>query len=171
MSKVIPDPVRPAPRRRNTFEQAAQGLSAESANATTSTVTQPAPAAAEATQSAPPVPDAPSAAPQPVAPAAVAPPVAAQQPPAAQPAPAAVVQQAAPPVEKKRKKDTMDILLSVPEDLKQRMVATLEHTRPRTGITSQQQFIRTAIEQLCKRLEQELNNGEQYPAPADQITL
>ena len=49
--------------------------------------------------------------------------------------PAPVAQQAA-PAPKKRKVATTDILLSVSEELKERMVAPLEHTRPRTGITS-----------------------------------
>ncbi|WP_235868003.1 hypothetical protein [Rhodococcus qingshengii] len=81
-----------------------------------------------------------------------------------------VAQQAA-PVSKKRKAATTDILLSLTEDLKDRMVATLEHTRPRTGITSQQQFIRSAIDQLCTRLETEFNNGETFPPPAQGINL
>lgn len=151
MSK-IPDPVRPAPRRRNTFEQAAQFISTETAAA-------PQASATPASSTAPPA-----------ASEAATPPSTAATPPVVVEAPRPIAQQVA-PVEKKRKRDTMDILLSVPEDLKQRMVATLEHTRPRTGITSQQQFIRTAIEQLCKRLEHELNNGDQFPAPAEKITL
>lgn len=159
MSK-IPDPVRPAPRRRNTFEQAAQSISTEAATpqdiaVPTVSAAPPQPASTAAT----PEPSSSSAATQPATPAV-----------AEYEAPRPIPQQVS-PVEKKRKKDTMDILLSVPEDLKQRMVATLEHTRPRTGITSQQQFIRTAIEQLCKRLEHELNNGDQFPAPAERITL
>ncbi|MCD2114367.1 hypothetical protein LQ384_24980 [Rhodococcus rhodochrous] len=84
--------------------------------------------------------------------------------------PAPVAQQAA-PAPKKRKVATTDILLSVSEELKERMVATLEHTRPRTGITSQQQFIRIAIEQLCKRLESDFNNGEAFPPPAQGVNL
>lgn len=84
--------------------------------------------------------------------------------------PAPVAQQAA-PAPKKRKVATTDILLSVSEELKERMVATLEHTRPRTGITSQQQFIRIAIEQLCRRLESDFNNGEAFPPPAQGVNL
>ena len=75
------------------------------------------------------------------------------------------------PVPKKRKAATTDILLSLTEDLKDRMVATLEYTRPRTGITSQQQFIRTAIDQLCTRLETEFNDGQAFPPPAQGINL
>ncbi|MBW4818407.1 hypothetical protein KTN60_30490 [Rhodococcus qingshengii] len=44
------------------------------------------------------------------------------------------------------------------------MVAALEHTRPRTGIKSQQVFIRTAIDQLCTKLETTYNNGEPFPS-------
>ncbi|QTJ71365.1 hypothetical protein HYG77_38645 (plasmid) [Rhodococcus sp. ZPP] len=75
------------------------------------------------------------------------------------------------PAEKKRKAQTTDILLSLEEELKDRMVAALEHTRPRTGIKSQQVFIRTAIDQLCARLENQYNNGEPFPAPADEIAI
>ena len=152
----IPEPTRPAPRRsRNTFAQAAESLkAAESSPATPTPVAQqvaatPAPAAPVA-QEAPATP----------------PPVAHEV--AATPAPIA---QQAPPTAKKRKVATTDILLSVSEELKERMVATLEHTRPRTGITSQQQFIRTAIDQLCKRLEAEFNNGEAFPPPAQNVNL
>lgn len=73
--------------------------------------------------------------------------------------------------QKRRKAATTDILLSLSEDLKKRMVATLEHTRPRTGITSQQQFIRTAIDLLCERLEGEFNNGEAFPPPVESVNL
>lgn len=37
------------------------------------------------------------------------------------------------------------VLLSVDDDLKTRMKWTIEHTRARTGITTQQMFIRVAI--------------------------
>ncbi|WP_252190413.1 MULTISPECIES: hypothetical protein [unclassified Rhodococcus (in: high G+C Gram-positive bacteria)] len=78
---------------------------------------------------------------------------------------------AKPATEKKRKAQTTDILLSLEEELKDRMVAALEHTRPRTGIKSQQVFIRTAIDQLCTKLETQYNNGEPFPAPADEIAI
>lgn len=102
-------------------------------------------------------------------------PAAQPQQPVATPKPVAqqsstVAQQPATP-QRKRKAATTDILLSLSEDLKDRMVATLEHTRPRTGITSQQQFIRTAIDQLCARLEADFNNGEAFPPPAQTINL
>ncbi|QSE88094.1 hypothetical protein JWS13_05230 (plasmid) [Rhodococcus pseudokoreensis] len=76
-----------------------------------------------------------------------------------------------PAAEKKRKAQTTDILLSLDEELKDRMVAALEHTRPRTGIKSQQMFIRTAIDQLCTKLETQYNNGEPFPAPANEIAI
>lgn len=138
----IPEPARPAPRRvRNTFAQAKESLVAEGASTAT-----PAPIAQEST-----------ATPAPIAQQSTA-------------TPAPVAQQAA-PTPKKRKVATTDILLSISEELKERMVATLEHTRPRTGITSQQQFIRVAIDQLCKRLETEFNDGEEFPPPAQSINL
>lgn len=141
----IPEPARPAPRRRNTFAQAAQTM--KTADATPATGATP---ATDTTQQAP--------APQPAAqPVQAAPTVVAQQQPATAP--------------KKRKAATTDILLSLEVDLKDRMVATLEHTRPRTGIKSQQLFIRTAIDQLCSRLEAEYNNGEAFPPPASNINL
>ncbi|WKX02023.1 hypothetical protein Q3O43_29555 (plasmid) [Rhodococcus aetherivorans] len=138
----IPEPTRPTPRRaRNTFAQARESLAADDAISAT-----PAPVAQQA-----------GATPAPVA-----------QQAGATPAPVA---QPAAPAPKKRKVATTDILLSVSEELKERMVATLEHTRPRTGITSQQQFIRIAIEQLCKRLESDFNNGEAFPPPAQGVNL
>lgn len=74
-----------------------------------------------------------------------------------------------PPRRPKRKVATTDILLSVDVELKERMVAALLHTQARTGITSQQQFIRVAIEQLCSRIEEHYNAGDPFPAPAEGI--
>jgi len=149
----IPEPTRPTPRRaRNTFAQARESLAADDAISAT-----PAPVAQQA-----------GATPAPVAQQAGATPAPVAQQAGAMPAPVA---QPAAPAPKKRKVATTDILLSVSEELKERMVATLEHTRPRTGITSQQQFIRIAIEQLCKRLESDFNNGEAFPPPAQGVNL
>lgn len=140
----IPEPARPAPRssrQRNVFAQAAESSKTEAETPAT-----------------------------PQQPAATTDPVAQQ--PAATTAP--VAQRPATRGkrrEDKRKAATTDILLSLEVDLKERMVATLEHTRPRTGITSQQMFIRVAIEQLCARLEADYNNGELFPQPAEDITL
>ncbi|BCN46606.1 hypothetical protein [Prescottella equi] len=142
----IPEPSRPAPRssRRNVFAQAAESSKTEA--------------------EAPATTQQPAATPAPVA----------QQSDAT---PAPVAQRPAAPAtrrkrrEDKRKAETTDILLSLDVDLKERMVATLEHTRPRTGITSQQMFIRVAIEQLCARLEADYNRGEAFPQPAEDITL
>jgi len=150
----IPEPTRPAPRRRNPIAQAAKSLrtaedTAATPSATQQSVAQETPATESVAHKAP-------AAPEPVA--HVTPAV---------PKPVAHTESGP----KKRKAATTDILLSISEDLKERMVATLEHTRPRTGITSQQQFIRTAIDQLCKRLETEYNNGEAFPPPAQGINL
>lgn len=62
------------------------------------------------------------------------------------------------------------VLLSVDDDLKTRMKWTIEHTRARTGITTQQMFIRVAIEDLCLKLEKQYNGGKPFPKPADART-
>ncbi|WAL49707.1 MULTISPECIES: hypothetical protein [Rhodococcus] len=72
---------------------------------------------------------------------------------------------------KKRKTATTDILLSIDVELKERMVATLLHTQASTGITSQQQFIRVAIDQLCSRIERDYNSGKPFAPPAEGINL
>ena len=59
-----------------------------------------------------------------------------------------------------------DILLSLPEDQKTRMVNTITWSQPYTGIGQQQKFIRKAISDLCERLESEYNEGKPFPAPA-----
>ncbi|MFZ2175216.1 MAG: hypothetical protein WAW17_14540 [Rhodococcus sp. (in: high G+C Gram-positive bacteria)] len=63
--------------------------------------------------------------------------------------------------------NTLDrkVLLTIDADLKARMVAAIEHTRARTGITSQQVFIRTAIAELCTKLEEQYNDGNRFPPP------
>ncbi len=61
---------------------------------------------------------------------------------------------------------TKDILLSLPEDLKDRMISTIAWSRPYTGIGHQQKFIRKAIQELCERLETELNDGKPFPRPS-----
>lgn len=66
----------------------------------------------------------------------------------------------------KRPINSKDILLSVPEDLKDRMEATIAFTYPHTGIKHQQAFIRQAIAELCAKLENQHNNGDRYPMPA-----
>lgn len=144
----IPEPARPAPRssrQRNVFAQAAE--SSKVGAETPATTQQP------------------GATPAPVAQQSDATPAPVAQRPAAAPATRRKRR------EDKRKAETTDILLSLDVDLKERMVATLEHTRPRTGITSQQMFIRVAIEQLCARLEADYNRGEAFPQPAEDITL
>ncbi|WP_245814088.1 hypothetical protein [Rhodococcus marinonascens] len=67
----------------------------------------------------------------------------------------------------KRMGGTKDILLSLPEELKDRMQATVAFTYPYTGIKHQQAFIREAITQLCMQMEGQYNNGEEWPLPAD----
>ena len=66
----------------------------------------------------------------------------------------------------KRLAQSRDILLSVPDDLKDRMVNTIAWTTPHTGITHQQKFIRRGIAELCDRLEKQFNDGKPFPAPA-----
>ena len=92
-----------------------------------------------------------------------------QQPRAAQPAvpPAPVPAPARP----NRKAATTDILLSLDEDLKQRMVNTIAGSAMHTGIKQQQMFIRHAIKQLCERIEADYNRGEQYPTPPPPPTI
>jgi hypothetical protein len=58
------------------------------------------------------------------------------------------------------------ILLSLEDEMKSRMVNTLDWTRPHTGIKSQQQFIRKAIDALCDDLEKRYNGGEPFPKTA-----
>lgn len=58
------------------------------------------------------------------------------------------------------------IALTIPADLKTRMVNTLAWTTPHTGINKQQQFIRKAIEEMCERLESAHNHGQKFePIP------
>lgn len=57
---------------------------------------------------------------------------------------------------------SVDILLSVPEELKERMVNTIAWTQPHTGISTQQKFIRRAIADLCQQLEHDLNGGRAF---------
>lgn len=66
----------------------------------------------------------------------------------------------------KRPVASKDILLSLPEDAKDRMVNTIKWTQPHTGIGQQSKFIRRAITELCERLEREFNNGQVFPTPA-----
>lgn len=70
------------------------------------------------------------------------------------------------PMQEKRLGGSRDILLSAPEDLKERMVNTIAWTQPHTGIQHQQVFIRRAMAELCERLEKQYNNGEAFPPPA-----
>lgn len=59
-----------------------------------------------------------------------------------------------------------DILLSVSDEQKARLENTVAWTAPRTGVKSQQAFIRWGIEELCSRLEQEYNDGKPFdPIP------
>jgi len=65
----------------------------------------------------------------------------------------------------KRLVGSRDILLSLPEDLKTRMVNTITWSHPYTGIGQQQKFIRKAITDLCERLENDYNQGKPFPEP------
>lgn len=56
------------------------------------------------------------------------------------------------------------IALTIPADLKARMVNTLAWTAPHTGISKQQQFIRKAIEEMCEGLESKYNDGTPFTA-------
>ena len=58
------------------------------------------------------------------------------------------------------------ILLSVSDEQKARLENTQAWTAPRTGVKSQQAFIRWGIEELRSRLEQEYNDGKPFdPIP------
>lgn len=63
-----------------------------------------------------------------------------------------------------------DILLSVSEEQKARLENTVAWTAPRTGVKSQQAFIRWGIDELCSRLEREYNAGKPFDPIADQST-
>ncbi|HMT91056.1 hypothetical protein GII33_22705 (plasmid) [Gordonia pseudamarae] len=66
------------------------------------------------------------------------------------------------PSKRPTKVPTSDILLSLPEDDKQRMINTIAWTIPRTGIKHQQVFIREAIRRYCSALEEQFNSGEPF---------
>lgn len=172
---TIPRPSFPSPRRRSSIGQAAAANSG----------------VADPVQTANTQPDRPTAAAEAVAPAAPSvarathverpveqePPVA---PPAETPGPTTTrgrarrAPQKQPPQEittssttaAKRPVASKDILLSLPEDAKERMVNTITWTQPHTGIGQQQKFIRKAINELCDRLERDFNSGQPFPAPA-----
>lgn len=61
------------------------------------------------------------------------------------------------------------ILLTVDDELKKRMVATLAWTAGRTGISTQQEFIRAAIAAACQRLEDAHNNGKPFQTRGDTV--
>ncbi|TPG28082.1 hypothetical protein [Mycolicibacterium hodleri] len=65
-------------------------------------------------------------------------------------------------VESVPSRKSVDILLSLPEELKERMVNTITWTQPLTGISQQQRFIRKAILELCERLEHDFNAGKPF---------
>lgn len=67
----------------------------------------------------------------------------------------------------KRLAQSRDILLSLPDELKLRMVNTIAWTTPYTGINQQQKFIRKAISELCDRLETQFNDGNTFPSVPD----
>lgn len=87
----------------------------------------------------------------------------------ARPRPAAVAPEPQAPVRNKRiAGDSRDILFSLPDEEKARMVNTIAHTSARTGIKHQSRFLRYAIAQLCAQLEEKYNNGEPFEAPAEE---
>lgn len=60
-----------------------------------------------------------------------------------------------------------DILLTMPEAEKIRMVNAIANTAARTGIIHQSKFIRYSISLLCEDLEKRYNNGEPFDPPAE----
>lgn len=92
------------------------------------------------------------------------------QPPTGAGAPATVAPQDGPPPQSRNKRiaaASKDILLTMPEDEKTRMVNTITNTAARTGIMHQSKYIRFAISKLCEELEQRYNNGEPFDPPAE----
>ena len=59
------------------------------------------------------------------------------------------------------------ILLTLDDALKRRMQATLAWTAGRTGISTQQEFIRAAIATACQHLEDAHNDGKPFKAGGD----
>lgn len=59
------------------------------------------------------------------------------------------------------------LLLNLDDDLKQRMINTVGWTGPRTGLRSQQAFVRRAIAELCERFEREHNQGNPFDPVED----
>jgi hypothetical protein len=175
MTRSIPKPDFPKPRRRSSIGQAAALAGGEATPSTADADTQ---AAASA-----PVSDEQGGTAAPASPAADTTALVSVERPEEPSPPAATsagprvratsarnggVAKQAPTAQAPNKRliGSKDILLSIPEDLKERMVNTLTWTQPYTGIGQQQKFIRKAITELCESLEQRFNNGEPYPPPA-----
>lgn len=59
------------------------------------------------------------------------------------------------------------ILVNLDDELKQRMINTVGWTGPRTGLRSQQAFVRRAIAELCERFEREHNQGNPFDLVED----
>ena len=91
-------------------------------------------------------------------------------PPSPRPRTAAKSPAAASESSSNRLRNSRDVLLSLPEDLKDRMVNTIAWTSMHTGIDRQQKFMRIAIEELCERIEGELNQGKPFAAAAKPIS-
>ncbi|MGD9622265.1 MAG: hypothetical protein AB7G47_19750 [Mycolicibacterium sp.] len=72
-----------------------------------------------------------------------------------------------PPTQAKRLGGSKDVLFSLPEEEKERMINTIAWTTPRTGIRHQSKFIRYAIAKACEDLEREFNGAKPFPPPAD----
>ena len=165
MTQSIPKPEFPSPRRRSSIGQAAMASRAGAEPAETPPA-EPASTAAPGTtdvKAAGPAesaqPDAPHA--QPASTRHRPRSTAARSGGVAAPRATSAADTAA-----KRLGGSKDILLSLPEDLKERMVNTITWTQPHTGIGQQQKFIRKAIGDLCDRLERQYNNGNPFSPPA-----
>lgn len=167
MTQSIPKPNFPAPRRRSSIGQAALASRAGAAPADTAAETDNPPAPRVVPQDEPQPTQA--AKPARVAPAAPSPtetPTPPSGPRARNGGAARSANGAATEPFYKRLGGSKDILLSLPEDLKERMVNTIAWTTPHTGISQQQKFIRKGIADLCERLEGKFNSGKPFPAPA-----
>ncbi len=164
-ASAIPKPSFPAPRRRSSIGQAAAANS-ESPPSPAPTDTRP--GAAELSPPASPVAEAQPAPPKasPVGSTAEPPTSTAGRERSRRGAKQSAATSPSATTASKRPVASKDILLSVPEDLKQRMVNTITWTQPHTGIGQQQKFIRKAINELCDRLETAFNSGNPFPEPA-----
>lgn len=64
----------------------------------------------------------------------------------------------------KRPEGTTDFLVSLPDELSDRMEDVIGWTYPHTGINTKSAFIRTVIARACAEYEDRYNDGQRFPA-------